>query len=331
MTKARAVVDYLFYSKNLRTVAKHFNVGKSSVQRWVKDDGRAKPVRTKKQISETIRLCIERVISKNPFVTMREMAKELRRECGINISSRTADRYTKKTGLTLKKAVSLVDYKHDNREVKAFCQNFLKAHDDKSIFSMDEAGFYVGDHPRRGRSKRGQKLAIYANKSLRKIKFSLIMIIGTEGVADYKILSNNFKKADIVSFFTKLRIPTGSTIVMDNLRAHHSKETIDVIKSKGWKCLFTPPYSPRTNPIEKVFGMIKPAYRNECPSISTLDPEEFRETFESVIAMFDRSFESTFTNTALFLQDTIRNIDANPSFVFVGYDKVVDPIRFVAS
>ena len=118
--------------------------------------------------------------------------------------------------------------------------------------------FYVGDHPRRGRSKRGQKLAIYANKSLRTVKFSLIMIIGTEGVADYKILSNNCKKVDIVSFFTKLQIPTGSTIVMDNLRAHHSKETIDVIKSKGWNCLFTPPYSPRTNPIEKVFGMIKP-------------------------------------------------------------------------
>ena len=44
--------------------------------------------------------------------------------------------------------------------------------------------------------------------------------------------------------------------------------------------------------------------------------------------MFDRSFATTFLNTTRFLQDTILNIDTDPLFVFIGYDKVVDPIEY---
>ncbi len=51
------------------------------------------------------------------------------------------------------------------------------------LYCIDEAGFYVGDHPRKGRAKRGQRLAIGTGKSLRKTKFTLVMAIGVNGIA----------------------------------------------------------------------------------------------------------------------------------------------------
>lgn len=327
MTKAKAVVDYLYFTKSLRRVSKRYGVSKSAVHRWIKEDGRAKPIRTKKQISECVRSCMTRLFIQNPFITMREVSKELFKECGLKISARTANRYTKQTEFTLKKAVSIVDHKHDNAQVKSFAEAFLEANSDDSLYCLDEAGFYVGDHPRRGRAPKGQKLAVYAEKTMRKFKFSLMMIVGVHGVVDYEILTSNCKKVHLMAFFSRQKLPHGSTILMDNLRAHHSKEISAIVKSHNCKCLFTPPYSPRTNPIEKVFGMLKPAYRAACPLVSTSCRDDFHDTFEAIISIMDQSLRSTYENTAKFLRETIQQIDADPQFVFVGYDKVINPIR----
>jgi transposase len=76
-----------------------------------------------------------------------------------------------------------------------------------------------------------------------------------------------------------MNLPEGSLVVMDNLRAHHSPEVRNVLANKGIGILFSPPYSPRCNPIEKVFGALKPMYRKQCPLITSTNKEEYKNAF----------------------------------------------------
>jgi transposase len=147
------------------------------------------------------------------------------------------------------------------------------------------------------------------------------MIIGVNGIVGYKILDNNCKKQDFTTFIEQIQLPSGSTILMDNLRAHHSKEVLAAGEKKGFVFLFTPPYSPRCNPIEKVFGMLKPSYRKRCTSLVTHEKEDFKNVFIQTINSYQTvSFESTFVNTLLFTQETARKIKDDASFKFIGYD-----------
>lgn len=43
----------------------------------------------------------------------------------------------------------------------------------------------------------------------------------------------------------------GSYLVMDNCTIHKSYSTIRKIKSRGYRVMYPPPYSPELNPIEQ--------------------------------------------------------------------------------
>jgi transposase len=53
----------------------------------------------------------------------------------------------------------------------------------------------------------------------------------------------------------------GTGIGLDNAAFHKSRETLDLIRAAGCKLLFLPPYSPHLNPIEKLWGTIKRAWK----------------------------------------------------------------------
>ena len=90
---------------------------------------------------------------------------------------------------------------------------------------------------------------------------------------------------------------------------------------KGFVPLFTPPYSPRCNPIEKVFGELKPSYRHKCLKINTTSKYAFKSLiYDMLIERTTTSFSPTFENTYRFLKDTIVNIENDPNFKFIGYD-----------
>lgn len=50
-------------------------------------------------------------------------------------------------------------------------------------------------------------------------------------------------------------------VLMDNIRFHHSKEVLELLRINGIRPLFIPPYSPRCNPIEEVFSLLKRKFR----------------------------------------------------------------------
>ena len=64
-----------------------------------------------------------------------------------------------------------------------------------------------------------------------------------------------------MSFTLSLDFPKDTLILLDNVRFHHSKTFINLANTRGWKILYTPPYSPQYNPIELVFSHVKRHFR----------------------------------------------------------------------
>ena len=54
----------------------------------------------------------------------------------------------------------------------------------------------------------------------------------------------------------------GDVVVMDNLRAHKSAETLALIEAAGASVRFLPAYSPDLNPIEKMWSKVKTSLRS---------------------------------------------------------------------
>ncbi len=264
----RAVVHYLYFMPSLRRVSKLYGVSKSSLQRWVKQGTgrsrahvRARPV---SRVRRDVEACILAAVRANPFSTMQQLADSVTHTCGLRRSPRTVNRWVQRIGLTRKKAYNVVDRPVTAAQLSSFASDYL-ARADSEIVCIDEAGFYIGDHPRYGYAPRGQRLNIPCGTSLRRAKLSLIMAITTAGVLHFKVLDHNCRKPDFVAFIQSLPVRPGTHLLMDNIAFHHSAETRKAIADKGCKPLYIPPYSPRCNAIENVFGVLKHHYRTLCP------------------------------------------------------------------
>jgi transposase len=212
-----------------------------------------------------VKECITRALTSNPFCSAMQIADTLKREYNLTRSRQSASRYIQRMGFTLKKSYKTVDYPHNPVDVQNFCDRFQTAYNSELI-CIDETGFYVGDTFKRGYAPRGKRLNVSRGKQMRRAeKYSVVMAISRHGIVHSEVLSHNCKKVDFLHFLERLDVPKGATLLMDNIAFHHSKETKRLLESKECIALYTPPYSPRLNPIEYFFSTLKHYYRKRCP------------------------------------------------------------------
>lgn len=121
-----------------------------------------------------------------------------------------------------------------------------------------------------------------SSRTLRRVKYTLVMAVSAQRVVHYQVLDHNCMKADFITFINQMPPCQGATLVMDNIGFHRSPETVDAILRKGCTQLRVPPYSPCMNAIENVFGMMKPKYRGVCPARND-DGFDYRQMFINVI------------------------------------------------
>ncbi len=57
-----------------------------------------------------------------------------------------------------------------------------------------------------------------------------------------------------------MQFAAGTTLLLDNAAIHKTACVRAAADSKGFRLLFTPPYSPELNPIELIFGILKNAF-----------------------------------------------------------------------
>lgn len=283
--KYKAIVHYKHFGGSIRSVSRVHSVTKSSLHRWVRQDDEASTIfkeRTRRKRASAfsvVRKTLENAISKNPFVNLETLSREINERCGLKRSRTSVFRYLKQSGYSLKKAFRKVKVDNDQERVTDFCTKHLAARDDDILY-VDEACFYIGDHPRRGYSKRGSKLSISMERSCVRRKYTILLAIGKGGVVRHELFKGSCNKERFVSFVQTL--PPGKKIVMDNVAFHKSKETMFQLEKRRLEPMFIPPYSPDHNAIENVFGVLKTRFRSLCPP-SIQNDFDYVRTMHSVI------------------------------------------------
>ena len=294
----KAIVHYLYFCRSIRKVAKLYGVSKTSLHRWIRQSGgfiarNARKNRSRKSIRSEVAAVIEKTLQHNPFTTVDKLAVVLKDECGVHVSRSTASRWTKAAGYTWKKAFKAVTIQHDPSSVMDFCNRYRSCKRD-DIVCVDEMAFYVGERPKRGYALKGRRLNVPSTRSLRHKKYTVVMAVSRQGIVRCDVLDSNCNTHHYAHFIDCLPCSAGTTLLMDNVSFHKSKQVVDAMRIKGYMPLYIPPYSPRVNAIENVFAMLKIRFRSRCP---TKDDASFdyKSTFVQLVsstepldAFFDR-------------------------------------------
>jgi len=237
--KYKAIVHYNHFCKSLRKVAHIYGISKSILHRWLKQsDIPIVRKHCKKKVKTQITNCINDAIKHNPSITCELLAFKIASDCNIKRSKAQVNRYMKHANYSYKKIRDIVDYKHNNSNILEFCNSYLKSNED--IVCIDEMGFYLGDHSKRGWSPKGKRLMIKSNKSLRREKMTVIMAVSSSGIVHYEILDHNCCKSDFIQFMSHPKIMKRCTYVMDNIRFHHSKEIKAIAFTHDMTLLYIP-------------------------------------------------------------------------------------------
>lgn len=166
-------------------------------------------------------------------------------------------------------------------DVKQKQQKFLEKqaqlNPEKLVF-VDESGFRLGGTPRYGWAPRGDD----APGSHVQGKWENVTMVGAmalDGFRGFMTIDSGTSADVFLAFVEQQLVPrlcSDDIVVMDNLNAHKTPKVIEAIEAAGACVLFTPPYSPEFNPIEKAWGKLKDGLRR----LNTLT----RDAFDDAVA-----------------------------------------------
>lgn len=195
-----------------------------------------------------------------PFVTAQDVQSRIRAVTGIRASLSTVYRALHACGLRYKKAYTQVRYSHAPQALQLFFQRWAHAYASGTLVSVDEMGIHVGCRPQRGWGRVGERVVSQSSR-MRHAKLSVAMAVSASRVCAMQAQQHNFNTQGFAAFVSSIDAPAGTTILMDNVSFHKAKPVLEALRAKGFEALYTPPYSPATNPIEYVFGVVKSAVR----------------------------------------------------------------------
>jgi transposase len=195
-----------------------------------------------------------------PFVTAQDVQSRIRAVTGIRVSLSTVYRALHACGLRYKKAYTQVQYSHVPQALQLFFQRWARAYASGTLVSVEEMGMQVGCRPQRGWGREGDRVVSQSSR-MRHAKLSVAMAVSASRVCAMQAQQHNFNTQGFAAFVSSIDAPAGTTILMDNVSFHKAKPVLEALRAKGFEALYTPPYSPATNPIEYVFGVVKSAAR----------------------------------------------------------------------
>lgn len=111
----------------------------------------------------------------------------------------------------------------------------------------------------RGRSLKGERLLDYTPFGHWKT-LTFIGALRQTGMTAPMVFDNPICGDSFQAWVKQCLLPTlkeGDVVIMDNLASHKSPIIRKLIRSKGARVFYLPPYSPDLNPIENCFSKIK--------------------------------------------------------------------------
>ena len=131
--------------------------------------------------------------------------------------------------------------------------------DGRRLVFVDEMGTHTSLAPLYAYSLRGHRAYAKVPRN-RGPNTTLLSSMSVEGMGPSLVVEGSINREVFEAYIERVLAPTlgpGRVVVMDNLSAHKSNKTRELIEARGCKLLYLPPYSPDLNPIEEAFSKIK--------------------------------------------------------------------------
>jgi transposase len=257
---------------SVRELAKLFDLGEATVNRWVaryNKTGSTAPLPhaggQTHRIPDEILPVLEGLVEENPDLTREEYGELLFRETGVKAAICTVGRALKRLGYTRKKK-SLVASEQlkerAQRQREEFLDKIAEWSGRRFVF-LDEAGTTISMTRGYGWAPRGKRLVAHVPRN-RGTVLTMIGALTEDGVAAMMTnvggTSGEVWEAFVRDHLVPILEP-GDVVVLDNLGAHHRKPALALIEEAGAEPLFMPPYSPDLNPIELCWSKLKAILR----------------------------------------------------------------------
>lgn len=133
----------------------------------------------------------------------------------------------------------------------------------KHLKFVDESGVNLGLTRRFGRAAPGRRV-VEAVPGDAGPHYTLIAALGWHGVQATWLLKGAMDRVAFELYIERVLVPTlrrGDIVLLDNLPAHKSAQTRQLIEARRACLVFLPPYSPDFNPIELCWSKVKTALR----------------------------------------------------------------------
>ncbi len=211
---------------------------------------------------------IKILIDNNPFITRNMIIDSINAKYDVKLSLNSISKIYKKLNLTRKKpkyhVVKNIEYL-DNLIIKRndFKKNMSKI-DLNKIISIDESSFNNLNNNSNGLSEKGKRINLPCSEKRVKNN-SLICAVSIDKILYYEIHNTSVNSEIFYNYINNLITKNKLTdyyFMIDNVRFHHCKKTLELITKTKNHYMFTPPYSPNNNPIETVFGIIKNKFKS---------------------------------------------------------------------
>lgn len=269
--------------KSFRKAAMLCDPSKSTIQRWWSAVGRVNRHIKKHRKAQVGRYkwclhIVREIVGQNGFMTLQEILLKVRAtDVSLNaMSVSSLGRMMKELKFKRKRLSTHVTYcKPDalKAKVSAFQERIRDIPLDE-IISIDETGFgtHANTFYRYTLGPSDDKVEVPTRK-----KRSCVMAVTTTGLSFdnyHQVQRDAYGTGSFLTFIERLMMSIPDTIkyvVMDNINFHHSKSVVSTIEDYGREVIFTPPYSPRFNPIECVFSVIKRLFRKNYLETKDLD------------------------------------------------------------
>ena len=131
--------------------------------------------------------------------------------------------------------------------------------DVRRLVFVDECGTHTSLAPLYAWAPRGRRAYAKVPRNRGK-NTTLLASMSAEGMGPCVAVEGTTTAEVFEAYVEQVLAPMlkeGQYIVMDNLPAHEGKKVRELVKARGCRLLFLPPYSPDLNPIEEAFSKVK--------------------------------------------------------------------------
>lgn len=157
---------------------------------------------------------------------------------------------------------------------------------------MDESGFNLGAVPGYAYAPKNQR-AVIKRPGKRGENYTLLLCVenvNQKAVIHCQLIKGGAKSADFHHFLSSIEFPTKGKqyLLLDNARIHHATDSCKKVKlstitelarERNIELKYLPGYSPKLNPVENCFSVIKSYYRKQRPRTE----KDLRKVIEEAI------------------------------------------------